>query len=246
MAFDPNSDLGEIDTLSLRAEKQQIYEGLSTGPRDRSPELTKLRDEAERTKESIGRQRAFAADSEKKLGSMSAIAKARRKWEVDQLRRRISDANRVEERLSNMLREMANEEKQLIRAQKERDQWAKQQSPLVERAQAIESELAHRSRALLRDRENSLPKYLESAVGPVPERPSEKYEWRQTVLTIEDYREKYGIKDRNRALGGEPRSAEQLQEKERIERDIDDRRERRHGRSRDDDFGMERSLELSP
>ncbi len=245
MAFDPNGDLAELDTASLRMEQQQLYERLSTGPRDRSREVTELRNEAQRIQESIVRQRSFAADAEKQLVSMGTIAKARRKWEVDQLRRRIRDAGKVEERLSDNLREMADEEKQLIRAQKERESWVKQQSPLVERTQAIESELAHRHRAMLRDRENSLPKYLENVVGAVPERPSEKAGWRQTVLAIEHYREKYGIKDRNRALGGEPRNAEQRHEKERIEREVEGHNDRRHGRSTENDIGIERGLELS-
>jgi len=52
------------------------------------------------------------------------------------------------------------------------------------------------------------------------------------------------IKDRNRALGGEPRNTEQRHEKAQIERDIEDRNDRRHDRSRDDDQGIERSLDL--
>jgi len=119
---------------------------------------------------------------------MGAIAKARRKWEVDQLRNRIKDAGKLKERLSQNLREMTDEEKQLIRTQKEREQWVKQQIPLVERAQVIENELAHRNKALLRDWENNLPAYLERAVGPAPDRPFEKFEWRKTVLMVEDYR----------------------------------------------------------
>lgn len=214
MAFDPNGDFGELDTASIRVEQQQIYERLSAGPRDRTRELSQLQDEAKRIQDTIGRERRIAADAQKQLASMGAVAKARHKGDVERLRNRIKDAGKVEERLSHQLRDMADEEKQLIRAQKEREQWVKQQSPLVERTQAIESELAHRNRGLLRDRENKLPSYLESTVGPVPERPSEKSEWRKTVLMVEDYREKYDVKDRNRALGGEPRNAEQRQEKE--------------------------------
>ncbi len=45
------------------------------------------------------------------------------------------------------------------------------------------------------------------------------------VLTIDDYGEEYGIKDRNRA-GGEPRCAEQRHEKEQIERDVEERNDR--------------------
>ena len=246
MAFDPISDISELDRSSLKIEQQQIYERLSQGPRDQTRTLTQLRDEAERIQDALGRERRIAADAENQLASMGAIAKARGKWDVERLRNRIKDAGKVEERLSQQLREMADEEKQLIRAQKDREQWVKQQSPLVERAQVIENELAHRNKALLRDRENNLPKYLESTVGAIPERPSERKEWRQTVLTIEDYREKYGVKDRNRALGGEPRNAEQRHEKERIESDIVDRNDRRQGRSRDDDLGIERNMELSP
>lgn len=244
LAFDP-SGLGERDTVSLKTEQLQIYERLSAGPRDQTRELTQLRDEDKRIQDSLQREWRIAADAEKHLASMGTIAKARRKVEVDRLRNRIRDAGKVEDRLSVKLRKMADEEGHLIRAQKEREVWVKQQSPLLERTQAIEGELAHRNRALVRDRENCLPKYLESAVGPVPERPSERADWRETVLTIEDYREKYGIKDRNRALGGEPRNAEQRYEKEQIERDIDDRNDRRHGRSRDDEFGIERSLDLA-
>ncbi|MCA1697071.1 MAG: ATP-binding domain-containing protein, partial [Actinobacteria bacterium] len=244
MAFDPNGESGELDTVSLRTEQQQIYERLSAGPRDKSRELTQLRDEAQRIQAAMIRERQIAGDAEKQLAKMGAIAKTRRKWDVQRLQNRIKDAGKVEERLSLKLREMADEEKQLTRMQKEREQWVKQQSPLVERAQVIETELAHRERALLRDRESHLPKYLESAVGPVPERPSEKSEWRKTVLMVEDYREKYEVKDRNRALGGEPRNREQRDDKQVLERDLLERSSQSRSRSTDRGLGIERSLEI--
>jgi Ti-type conjugative transfer relaxase TraA len=246
MAFDPDGDIAQADSASLRAEQRGIYEQLSAGPRDQTRELTQLRRERERTNESLLRERELAHKAEIQLSSMGAIAKARRKWEADQLRNRITDAGKVEDRLSEQLQKLADKEKELVRAQKERERWVAQQTPLVERAEQIENELVLRNRALLRDRENELPKYLESAVGAVPERPSERNEWRQSVLAIEDYRDKHGIKDRNRALGGEPRNTDQRHEKERIERDIDDRNDRRYDRSRDRDGGLERSLELAP
>jgi len=176
LAFDPNGDLSELDTGSLKIEQQQIYERLSPGPRDQTRALTQLRDEAERIKDALGRERRIAADAVRQLASMGAIARARRKWDVERLRNRIKDAGKVEERLSQQLRDMADEEKQFIRAQKDREQWVKQQSPLVDRAQVIENELAHRNKALLRDRENNLPKYLENTVGAIPERPSKRKE----------------------------------------------------------------------
>lgn len=245
-AFEENRDLSELDTISLKSEQRHIFEQLAAGPRDQTRELTRLRDEAKEIQDAALRERRIAAKAGKQLESMGAISKARRKGEVAQLRSRINDGDKVEERLSLRLHEMADAEKQLLEAQKERQRWVQQQSPLIERLETIEAELNHRNRALLRDRETNLPKYLEGIVGSVPDRPSQKSEWRQTVLAIEDYRERYGVKDGSRALGGKPRNTEQRQEKEKIERDIEDRNERRQDRTRDDDLGIERTLELSP
>jgi hypothetical protein len=244
LAFDANHDTDGLDTTSLKAEQQQLYERLSGGPGDRSHALTRLRDEAQRIKNSVEREQRVSADAEKKLASMGAITKTRRRMDVERLRNRINDASKVEERLSKKLREIAEEEKQLIKAQKERERWVNEQRPLVERAEVVERELAYRSRALLRERENDLPKYLECSLGQPPDRPSERAEWRESVLAIEDYRESYGIKDRNHALGGEPRNAEQRLDRERVERTIEEANNNRLGRSRESEVGLELSREL--
>lgn len=117
-------------------------------------------------------------------------------------------------------------------------------APLIGRALQIENELARRDRALLRERESKLPKYLESTVGPAPERPSERKDWRKAVLAIEGYREKYGIGDRNKPFGREPRNTDQRLDREQVERTVEEVNDRRHGRSHDRDVGLERSLEI--
>jgi hypothetical protein len=114
----------------------------------------------------------------------------------------------------------------------------------VGRVQEIENELERRNRALLRDREGNLPTYLAQSVGQVPERPSAKSEWRKIVLAIEDYRDKYDITDQKRALGSEPRSHDQRWERDQVERMVEERNDRRLGRSREKDAGLELSLEL--
>lgn len=206
MAFDPHLDVTRMDTGWLKAEQDESYQQLSTVPRDRKHELEQLRRERGRIKEDLRRQRSLAEEADRRLTSMGVLARARHKAEVERLRRRITDARRVEERLSDKLLGLATEEKDLALAQKERERWVRQHSPLLERGQRIENELGRRNKALLRDRENELPRYLEELVGRVPERPSEKSEWRQTVLAIEGYREKYGVKDQTRALAGSRRT----------------------------------------
>jgi hypothetical protein len=116
----------------------------------------------------------------------------------------------------------------------------------VARVKEIESELERRNRATLRDRESNLPKYLGNSVGAPPERPSEKHEWRKAVSAIEGYRERYEVTDEKRALGPEPRTSDQRWEREQVERHIEEHNDRRLGRSRDDDVGLERSFELTP
>jgi len=244
LAFDPDADLRVLDRAALRAERDALYEQLSHAPPDRTRELMELREEGQRTFELLQRRRQQALEAERRLKEMGPIAKTRRKLEVNQLRGRLRTAPAVEGRLMTRLQEMEKQEKELVGAQKERDRWITEHAGILERAQRVETELGRRNAALIRSCEAELPKYLGNAVGPAPERPSERIEWRKSVLAIEDYRENYGVTDRDRALGGKPRNPEQRYEKERIERDIEEGNDRRHGRSRDDDLGLERSLEL--
>ena len=242
LAFDMNGDIAAKDTKVLRAEQYALYEHLSDGPRDPSGKLVQLRNEAERLREWIEQERRVAAEAQKRLASMGALAKARRKSEAVELRRRINGCERAEDRLVENLESLGHQEKQLVESQKEWERWVRDQSPLVGRVQEIENELERRNRALLRDRESNLPAYLHQSVGPAPERPSEKNEWRRAVLAIEDYREKYDVTDQKRALGDGPRNADQREEKERVERVID---ERQSGQSREEEHDLGRGLELS-
>lgn len=245
LAFDPNGDIGEVDSKSLRVEQEAIYAGLSRGPRDRSSELSQARDETQRLRDSLERERRRATEAEQQLASMGALAKARRKGEVESLRRRINGCKRAESNLLDNLRSIGDRENELVESQRDWERWVQEQSPVLGRVQEIENELGRRNRALLRDRESNLPKYLENSIGRVPERPSEKIEWRKAVVAIEGYRQKYDVIDQSRALGREPRNADQRWEKEKVEREIEDHNDRRLGLSREE-RGLERTLEFSP
>ena len=242
LAFDPYGDIAEKDSKSLRVEQETIYQQLSQGPRDPRDKLIHVRQETERLGQLLQQERRAAAEAEQKLDSMGAVAKARRKAEVERLRRQINGCERGENNLTEKLRSLADQENELVHSQQQWDRWTREQSPLVARVEEIESELERRNRATVRGRESSLPKYLERCVGAVPERPSEKQEWRKAVSAIEGYRERYGITDEKRALGPEPRGSHQRWEKEQVERHIEEHNDRRFGRSRDNDVVLERSL----
>ena len=245
LALDSYGDIAEKDSKSLRVEQEAIYEQLSRGPRDPRDKLINVRQETERLGQLLQQERRAAIEAEEKLASMGAVAKARRKTEVERLRRQVNGCERAEKNLTEKLRSLAHQQEELVHSQQQWDHWSREQSPLVARVVEIESELERRNRATLRDRESNLPRYLESCVGALPERPSERHEWRRAVSAIEGYRERYGITDEKQALGPEPRNADQRREKEQAERHIEEHNDRRLGRSRDTDVALERSLELT-
>jgi Ti-type conjugative transfer relaxase TraA len=244
LAFDANGEISERDTQALRQEQDEISQRLSGGPRDQAGELDRTRREAERIGGALDRERHLLQEAEAKLSSMGTLAMARRKTEVDELRQRITSCQRAERRLMESLSSLGNREDDLVQAQRDRTRWLRHRNPDLMRLQAIDDELNRRNRALLRDRENNLPNYLENSVGNAPDRPSEKNEWSKAVIAIENYREKYGITDETRALGKQPRDRDQRWERDQVERTVEGTNEKRLGRSREDDYGRELSLEL--
>jgi conjugative relaxase-like TrwC/TraI family protein len=62
---------------------------------------------------------------------------------------------------------------------------------------------SRRQRALARAAEVSPPGYLVAELGPRPSAPVERAAWRQAVLAVESYRERWGVEDRHLALGGQ-------------------------------------------
>jgi hypothetical protein len=68
---------------------------------------------------------------------------------------------------------------------------------------------SRRQRALTRAAEVSPPSYLAAELGPRPSAPVERGAWRQAVLAIESYRERWGVGDHQLALGEAPTSLSQ-------------------------------------
>ncbi len=234
-----------MDGASLLSERDRLHKQLMKRPADQTSSINHFEHEREKLEGFLQRQRDTRREAQGRLGSMSALHRARNRQEVKRLEQRIEGAQRAGQRLSDSLKQLRTEQHESIKAQEVRQSWVEERAPLVERWLHIENELGRRDMALLRERGNELPKYLENAVGPAPARPSERKEWGQAVLTIESYREKYGIKDRNKALGGEPRNTDQRLDRQQAERTVEEVNDRRLGRTRERDAGLERSLELS-
>ena len=242
--LDEVRDIASMSEADLRKERDRILDQLTKRPADRTQSIKSSELESERLKASVNRERNIQNDAQERLGSMGPLARTRNRAEVKRLEQRIEGSQRDEKRLVERLKRARDEKQEATREQEKRQRWVEDRAPLVGRALQIENELGRRDRARLRECESELPAYLQQVVGELPERPSEKKEWRQAVLAIEAYREKFDIRDPKRALGGEARNPEQRWEQEQVKATVEETNDRRLGRSRETGDGLELSREL--
>jgi conjugative relaxase-like TrwC/TraI family protein len=85
---------------------------------------------------------------------------------------------------------------------------------------AVAEELAARRRVELAAARRIQPAWVEGSIGPMPEGPTERRLWEGQLIDLVAYRQRYGVRDRDAALGGEPRSPRQAAARWRLEREL--------------------------
>ncbi len=85
---------------------------------------------------------------------------------------------------------------------------------------------------------------LYKALGPFPKDPEKAYVWGQAAQAIAGYRQRYGVRDRSRVLGRQPRNAAAQVERERVA-EVLARAQRRLGIARGKSAQRRRSRSLS-
>ncbi len=96
-----------------------------------------------------------------------------------------------------------------------------------------------RQRALARAAEIAPPAYLVAELGPRPSAPAERAAWRQAALAVESYRERWGVTDRQLALGERPTSSSQHLQWQSAVRQLEGSQRHLHR-----ELALERALEL--
>jgi hypothetical protein len=114
-------------------------------------------------------------------------------------------------------------------------------SDLASREILVEA-TSRRQRALARAAEVSPPGYLVAEIGPRPSAPLERAAWRQAVLAVESYRERWGVEDRHLALGDQGERLESPSQ--RLERASAARQLEEAHRQLRPELAIERSAEL--
>jgi AAA domain len=128
-----------------------------------------------------------------------------RRRELAEARDRLTQAETNQQLARRQANRAADREREVRRAQQQHQAWRERHTPLLSADQARTRELAWRGRVGTRAVELERPGWLRQLGGP-PATVTGQRAWRQTVARVEQYRERYGITDPDRALGPEPRS----------------------------------------
>jgi conjugative relaxase-like TrwC/TraI family protein len=191
--------IGQMTTTDLVAERTQLADVLrSVPPRGHGEELDRVR-----------AQRAVAERS---------AAEARRRSNPG------PEDLAVEAQAPARVAELVHREGQLV-ARDPGDSLTVDPRLLV-RYKAIGEEVDRRRAARVRAAVAEQPEYLIEELGPYPSRRSERREWRRAASRIETYREEFGVRHHQRALGGEPTDVHQRLARREAQRDSERARRR--------------------
>jgi hypothetical protein len=97
------------------------------------------------------------------------------------------------------------------RAQQQRAGWLEAHPDVVQQWRAVTGELAWQQRARQVAAEAERPAWQERALGPLPGSVRGRRAWRQAAAQLVAYRDRYGIRDPEQALGPEPKGGDLAQ-----------------------------------
>jgi len=160
----------------------------------------------ERALDQVKRQHAAAAEA----ADEAALARTEIESGLGQRKRRagtpaLARAQAVEQQAAERARQLAAREEQLLAKPRRAPSPGRPEDLTDSRAAPVRLELERRVDIALRAASAQPPDYLLSQLGPIPDRPSHRLEWHRAARAIEAYRQRYDVRGRESALGGQPR-----------------------------------------
>ncbi len=228
----------------LRAERDRVARLLWEAPPDRSRLLARTTDQRQDAEQGLADATAREQAARRRLAELGqGTGRLLRRRELAEARDRLALAEAARILARQQADRVADRERVARRAQQEHQAWRERHADLLAADRARGRELAWRDRVDVRAVELERPGWLRE-LGEPPATVKGQRASRQTVARIEQYRERYGITDPQRALGPEPchadleqrrhhrvahQTVERLQARQRTEREQRlDRRERVH------------------
>jgi conjugative relaxase-like TrwC/TraI family protein len=196
--------LRQMSKRQLRAERDRVAALLRDAPPDRTRLLahtTQLRQQAEQGLADATAREEAARDRVAELGQ--GAGRLLRRRELAEARDHHTLAHTAGQLARQQADRAADRQRQARRAQQEHLAWHERHPDLLAGDRARGRELAWRGRVHQRAIELERPGWLHE-LGDPPATVKGQRAWRQTVGRVEQYRERYGITDSDRALGPEP------------------------------------------
>jgi conjugative relaxase-like TrwC/TraI family protein len=201
-------DLRRLSTRQLRAERDRLARLLAQAPKDQTRLLaraTRRRQAAERDLATAATRRQAAAVRVAELGRLGRLGHRRELTEVRQQQRLAETAEQLARRQADRA---GTAELAARRAQQQRAGWLEAHPDLAQQWRQVTGELAWQQRARQVAAEAQRPAWQERALGPLPGSVRGRRAWRQTAAQLADYRDRYGIRDPEQALGPEPKGGD--------------------------------------
>jgi hypothetical protein len=201
-------DLRRLPTRQLRAERDRLARLLAHAPKDQTRRLaqaTRRRQDAEQTLIDATAKREAAAARVAELDRLGGLGHRRELAAARQQQRLAETAEQLARRQADRA---GTVELAARRAQQQRTGWLEVHPDLAQQWRQVTRELAWQQRARAAGVEAERPAWQERTLGPLPEGVRGRRTWRQTAAQLAAYRDRYGIRDPEQALGPQPRGGD--------------------------------------
>ena len=232
-----------LSTAQLRLEWEELGRSLGSVPRDVSAEMKRVAAELENAQRALAREESLAERTKEKLDAMGPLGRLRDRATKRRLRQQLANVDKAKSSIRGEQQQLQARRSELDGEGKLRDRWITGNAPALRKRFALERELWWREHHAALRAEVMMPTYLRDAVGPRPDRPSERDAWTVAVRSVETYRERWGVKNQDSALGRRRPRGREAEEREAVTAKIG-RPDRANEGAREVDSGLERSREL--
>jgi hypothetical protein len=204
-------DLRRLSTGELRAERDRLARLLAQAPKDPTRRLaraTRRRQDADRDLATATTRREAAAGRVAELGRLGGLGHRR---ELAAARRELGLAATGGPLARRKAERTGPAELAARRAQQQRAGWLEAHPDLAQQWRQVIRELAWQQRARQVAAEVQRPAWQERTLGALPGSVRGRRAWRRTAARLVDYRDRYGIRDPEQALGPEPKGGDLVQ-----------------------------------
>jgi conjugative relaxase-like TrwC/TraI family protein len=204
-------DLRRLSTRQLRAERGRLVRLLAQAPKDQTRRLTRAtrrRQDADRDLATATARRQAAAARVAEFGRLGGLGHRRELTAARQQQRLAETAEQLARRQADRA---GTVELAARRAQQQRAGWLEAHPDLAQQWREVTGELVWQQRARQAAAEAERPAWQERTLGPLPGSVHGRRAWRQAAAQLAAYRDRYGIRDPEQALGPEPKGGDLAQ-----------------------------------